>query len=202
MTVGPHAGTSLSVKIWRVQCFSICVAVAAAQAAELSVGEYCRCTLTDIAQRTLSTADGRVSVITTVTRAKQHDAVIVGNRVPQHYYGDPALRFVTMVNLQNFSGALRGMTSAFVRRRFDLEIQRLQPIYRSMGRNRDPREDLFIVPDFDGRAMSQLGISGGATKTNVFVLTGDGRVVAHWSKLPPAEDLLAALESARGQETQ
>jgi hypothetical protein len=185
------------VKSRLVQYFSICVGLATAHAADLQRGAFCRCVLTDVDQRQVSTADGRVSVVTIVTRANEHDARVVGNRVPQQYYADPNLRFVTIVNLGPHP-TLHGIFSAFIRRRLELEVQRLQPIYRAKGSSRDPRQDLFIVADFDGTAVSQFGVPADAKKTSVFVIGGDGRVVADWDHLPPSEELAAALESARG----
>jgi hypothetical protein len=185
------------VKSRLVQYFSICVALATAHAADLQPGAFCRSVLTDVDQRQVSVTDGRVSLVTIVTRANEHDARVVGNRVPQQDYADPNLRFVTILNLGPHP-TLHGIFSVFIRRRLELEVQRLQPIYRAKGSSRDPRQDLFIVTDFDGSAVSQFGTSPDAKKTSVFVLAGDGRVVAHWNGLPPSEDLAAALEGARG----
>ena len=48
--------------------------------------------------------------------------------------------------------------SAIIRHRLDVEAKELQKIYSARHLNRNPRSDMFAVADFDGKAVSQLGV--------------------------------------------
>jgi hypothetical protein len=103
-----------------------------------------------------------------------------------------------VVNFQKtFFPVLRGITLAFIRHRLDLEAERLKPIYRAKGSDRDPRQDLFVVADFDDEVGRQFDVSPDSKKSAVFVFAGDGRLIARWNQLPSSEDLSAALQAAR-----
>jgi hypothetical protein len=172
-----------------VQCFFAALALANGRADGLN--------FTDVNGRRLSTADGRTSIVTVVTRATEHDARVVGDRVPLKFYGDPNFRFITVIDLRNFPAAMHGMVLAWIRHRVTLEAERLRPVYQEQKIQRDPREDVFVVGDFDGSAAGQFGVPAGAKRSSVFLFAGDGRLVASWKKPPPADDLEAALTNAR-----
>jgi hypothetical protein len=166
--------------------------------AELRLGNNYPLTFTDVDQHQLSTADGHVTVISVVTRRDEPKAQSVGDRIPQTYFGDPRYRLITMVNFQqNIFPPLRGMVSAMIRHRLDTEAKELQKVYSQRHLNRNPRYDIFVVADFDGKAVSQLGISPISSEFAVFIFDGRGRLLRRWNDVPSADALAQALKEAR-----
>jgi hypothetical protein len=174
------------------------LAAATAQAVELRVGNNYPLTFTDVDRHQLSTADGHVTIISVVTRRDEAKAQRVGDSVPQIYFGDPKFRLITLVNFQqNILPPLRGLVSAMIRHRLDAEAKELQKIYSERHLTRNPRNDIFVVADFDGKAVSQLGINPISAEFAVFIFDGRGRLVRLWNDVPSAEMLAQALKEAR-----
>ncbi|MDP9253498.1 MAG: hypothetical protein M3O66_00930 [Verrucomicrobiota bacterium] len=154
--------------------------------------------LTDVDGDRLSTRDGHVTIITVTTKQNEPKARAVGDRVPDRYLGDPKYRLITLVNFQKkVSVFFRGVTAAVIRHRLDLEAKRIQPIYSVKHLMRDPRKDIFAVADFDGQAVSSLGIQPASDEFGVFVFDGQGRLLRRWSDAPPTEELAASLAVAK-----
>jgi len=89
------------------------------------------------------------------------------------------------------------MINAIIRNRMDAEAKELQKIYTERHLTRDPRSDIYVVADFDGKPVSQLGISSSSSEFAVFVFDGRGRLVRRWNDVPSAEALAQALNEAR-----
>src|SRR5207253_5165083 len=123
---------------------------------ELRIGHTYVLTLTDVDQHRLSTSDGHVTIITVVTRKDEQKAQMVGDRFPRLYLGDPKYRLITVVNFQQkIFPPFRRIVTAIIRRRLDVEANELQKIYSAKHLNRNPRSDIFVVADFDGKSVSQ-----------------------------------------------
>jgi hypothetical protein len=181
-------------------CFFLALFLVAtvANAADLRVGNIYRLTFTDVDQHQLSTSDGHVTIISVVTRKDEQKAQSVGDSVPHSYYGDPKFRLITLVNFQQgIFAPLRGMISAMIRHRLDGEAKELQKVYAEKKLTRNARNDIFVVADFDGKAVSQLGIAPASSEFAVFIFDGRGRLVRKWNDVPPAGALAAALAEAR-----
>src|SRR5437763_16314242 len=115
---------------------------------------------TDVDRHQLSTADNHVMIISVVNRRDEAKAQTVGDRVTQITLGDPKIRLITLVNFQqNILPPLRGMVAAVIRHRLDTEAQDIQKTYAQRHINRNARDDVYVVADFDGKAVTQLGIS-------------------------------------------
>ena len=165
---------------------------------ELRVGKTYALTLTDVDQQQLSTSDGHVTIITVVTRKDEQKAQAVGDRFPAAYLGDPHYRLITLVNFQQkLFSPFRSIALSIIRHRLDLEAKELQKIYSAKQLNRSPRSDLFVVADFDGKTVSQLGIAPASTEFAVFAFDGSGRLVRRWNDAPSVEALLAAMKEAQ-----
>jgi hypothetical protein len=177
------------------------VAVLAAttlRGAELHAGNTYPLTFTDVDRHQFSTADGHVTIISVVNRRDEAKAQSVGDRVSQISFGDPKIRLITLVNFQqNILPPLRGMVSAVIRHRLDLEAKEVQKSYAQRHINRDARNDIFVIADFDGKAVSQLGINPISSEFAVFVFDGRGRLVRRWSDVPSQEMLAQAIKEAR-----
>src|SRR3984893_12246099 len=198
----PHRySTSSRVFARLLQCFSLATLVAigpVAAATELRLGNAYPLTFTDVDQHQLSTSDGHVTIITVVTRKDEQKAQTVGDRFPRVYFGDPKYRLITLVNFQQkIFPPFRGIAAAVIRNRLDAEAKDLQKIYSAKHLNRNPRYDIFVVADFDGKIVSQLGIAPTSTEFAVFVFDGHGRLVRRWNDVPSAEALTAAINEAR-----
>lgn len=183
----------------RPQYFFILALVAAtAGAAELKIGNNYPLTFTDVDRRDFSLADGHVTIISVVNRRDEAKAQSVGDRVSKISFGDPKIRLITLVNFQqNILLPFRGMVSAVIRHRLDLEGREMQKKYAERHINRDARNDIFVVADFDGKAVSQLGISPTSSEFAVFVFDGRGRLVRRWNDVPSGEMLSQAVKEAR-----
>jgi hypothetical protein len=169
-----------------------------ARAADLRVGNNYPLTFTDVDRHQISTADGHVTVIAVVNRRDEAKAEMVGERVSQITFGDPKFRLVTLVNFQqNILPPLRGMVSAVIRHRLDVEAKDIQKSYAERHINRNARNDVFVIADFDGKAVSQLGINPTSSEFAVFVFDGRGQLVRRWNDVPGSEMLAQALKAAR-----
>jgi hypothetical protein len=174
------------------------LAATAGYGAELRAGNNYPLTFTDVDRHQLPTADGHVTIITVLTRRDEDKAQAVGDRVPHQYYGDPKFRLITLVNFQQkIFPPFRGITSAIIRYRLDAEAKELQKVYTERKLKRNPRDDIFVVADFDGKAVSQLGIAPASSDFAVFVFDGHGRLVRRWSDVPSTEALAQAIKEAR-----
>jgi hypothetical protein len=192
--------TTLRVFVRPLQYFFLVaiLASAPARAIELRPGNVYRATFTDVDRQHLSTSDGHVTIITVVTRKDEQKAQQVGDRIPRVCVGDPKFRLITLVNFQqNIFPPFRGMVMAIIRNRLNAEAKELQKTYTEKHLTRDPRSDILVVADFDGQAVSQLGVAPTSSEFAVFVFDGRGRLVRRWNDVPSADALAAALNEAR-----
>ena len=175
----------------------ILAATATAAAAELQVGATHRLTFRDVDGQDLSTAAGHVTIITVITRENENEARAVSKFVPERYIGDPKYRYITMVNFQGkLPGPLRGVTRAVIRSRLDAEAKELKPRYVAKHLTRNPRDDVYVVADFDGRAVTRLGLSPDSAKLAVFVFDGKGTLVARFDGVPSEPAMVKAIAAA------
>jgi hypothetical protein len=183
---------------WRQYLFLLLFLPAAAQAVQLRQGNSYPLTFTDVDHHQLSTADGHVTVISVVNSRDEAKAQAVGDRFTQFTLGDPKFRLINLVNFQqNILLPFRGMVSAIIRHRLDAEAKDIQKMYVERHINRTARDDIYVVADFDGKAVSQLGIAPTSSEFAVFVFDGKGRLVRRWSDVPSADAIAQAIKEAR-----
>jgi hypothetical protein len=174
------------------------LAAAALQAAELRVGNNYPLTFTDVDKRQLSTSDGHVTIISVTTSEHEAKAKAVGDRIPQQHYGDRKFRLITLVNFQQgIFTPIRGVVMAIIRNRLDAEAKKLQKVYSERKLKGNPRDDIHVIADFDGGAVSKLGIAPKSPEFAVFVFDGHGRLIRRWNDVPSAEAMADALKEAR-----
>ena len=163
--------------------------------AELTVGQIYGLNFVDVDGHTLSTTDGRVTVVVLTTQSDRDKARAVGDRVPEYCLGDPTYRMITVLNFQKKrSKPVRMILSALVRRRLDAEAQRLQPRYTAKKIAHDPRRDVFAVADFDGSVVAGLGARFDAGDFRVFVFGRNGELLQQWNDVPTAAQLAAVVK--------
>jgi hypothetical protein len=181
------------------QCFFLLVLWATtASAVQLHPGNIYSLTFTNVDHHQLSTADGHVTVISVVNNRDEAKAQAVGDRFTQFTLGDPKFRLINLVNFQqNILLPLRGMVSAIIRHRLDTEAKDIQKMYVERHINRNARDDIYVVADFDGKAVSQLGIAPTSPEFAVFVFDGKGRLVRRWNDVPGADAIAQAIKEAR-----
>jgi hypothetical protein len=168
----------------------------------LQPGETHRLTFRDVDGNDLSTADGHVTIIVVVTRRSEEQARQISRLVPEHCIGDPKYRYITVVNFQKgMVGPLQGITRAVIRNRPRRRSEALQPKYSAKNIKRDPRRDVYVVADFDGAAVSRLGMAPESNDVAVFVFSGAGKLVQRWTGVPP-EDALRRLSRRRNARLQ
>lgn len=166
-------------------------------AGEWEVGSTHSLSFQDVDGNEISTAGGRVTIITVVTRAQEDNARAVADLVPDPYMGNPQYRYVTLVNFQGkLAGPLQGLTRAVIRNRLNAEARELRPQYLEKKIERDPRGDLHVIADFDGSASKRLGLSESAAMA-VFVFDGAGKLLGRWDGVPPGDTLAKVLETTR-----
>jgi hypothetical protein len=176
----------------------VLAAIPTVRAVELRPGNVYALTFTDVDQRQLSTSDGHVTIITVVTGKDEQKAKLVGDRYPRVYLGDPRYRLIMVVNFQQkIFSPFRGIVAAVIRHRLDAEAKAMQKIYTAKQINRDPRSDIFVVADFDGKTVSQFGVAPTSSEFAVFAFDGRGRLVRRWNDAPSADALAAAINEAR-----
>ncbi len=168
----------------------------AAAPSELVVGRTYSFTFQDVDGDTLSTNDGHVTILAAVTREGESKARGTADRVPDRYIGDPRFRYITLVNFQGkLASPFHGVTRAVIRTRLAAEARALASQYQTQKIPRDPRDDLFVVADFDGSAATQLGL-GPADSAGIFVFDRRGKLVARWNDVPPGNSLEEAIIAA------
>ena len=195
-----HRVTVLKTMVRRLQCFFVALLFAASTnlaTAALQPGETHRLTFRDVDGNNLSTADGHVTIIAVVTRRSEEKARQISQLVPEHCIGDPRYRYITLVNFQKgLARPLQGITRAVIRNRLDAEAKALQPKYTAKKITRDPRRDVYVVADFDGTAVTHLGMSPESNDVAVFVFNGVGKLVQRWIDVPPEAAFVGAIAAA------
>lgn len=170
---------------------------ASLNSAELQTGGVHRLTFRDVDGNDLSTADGHITIVTVVTRQNEQQAHTVADQVPGRYVGNPKYRYVTLVNFQRkLVRPLHGLTQTIIRRRLDAEAKELEAQYDAKQLTHDPRKDLYVVADFDGTAMAQLGLSPESNDVAVFVFNAGGKLVGRWAGVPPENAVAKAIAAA------
>lgn len=182
-----------------LQCFFTTVLIGSGLSANaspfsLKSGATYKFQFDDVDGRRISTFDGHVSVIVVVTTTNIANAAEVGDRVPIRYKGNQKYRFLTIVHFRTIvSRWFFPIATLAIRRRLDQEATRIQPEYDKRKVRRNPRQDLFAVADFDGSALSKLGLSPDSNGVAVFLFNGNGMLMRYWQKVPDRESLAAAL---------
>ena len=182
-----------------LQCFFATVLIGSGLSADASLfslksGATYKLQFDDVDGRKISTFDGHVSVIVVVTTKDTANAAEVGDRVPIRYKGNQKYRFLTIVHFRtNVSRWFSPIATLAIRNRLDQEATRIQPEYDKRKLRRNPRQDLFAVADFDGSALSKLGLSPDSNGVAVFLFDGNGVMMQYWQKVPDRESLAAAL---------
>jgi hypothetical protein len=168
-----------------------------ADADQFTPGSIHRLTFRDVDGNDLSTSDGHVTILTVITRDNEEKARAIADLVPDRCVGDPRYHYVTLVNFQRkLARPFRGLTRAIIRLRLDAEAKDLRPKYAAKNLTRDPRRDLYVIADFDGVAVEQLGLSVDSGEVAVFVFNGAGKLVARWEGVPPGSSLPKAIADA------
>ncbi len=183
----------------RVVILSLFLALAPAVfPAPLQVGGAHVLTFRDVDGNDLSTNDGRVTIVTVITRADEDKARQVADLIPDRYVGDEKFRYITLVNFERkIASPFQGLTRAIIRTRLAAEARELKRDYLAKKILRDPRRDIHVIADFDGSAIERLGLSGRGQGIAVFIFNGAGKLVARWSGVPSPGAISGALASAR-----
>ena len=182
------------------QCFFLflLLVVTRIDAVQLRPGSNYPLSFTDVDRHQLSTVDGHITIISVVTRRDEAKAQTLGDRVSKITLGDPKFRLITMVNFQqSLLPPFWGIASAVIRHRLDVEARDIQKSYAQRHINRNARDDIYVVADFDGKSVSQLGIAPSSSEFAVFLVDGKGRLVRRWNDVPPEDALPQALRDAR-----
>lgn len=203
----PHLhAVSSSVLRFQIQRFFLVAIVLAITplllANELQIGNSYPLLFKDVDQRQLSTSDGHITIITVVTKEDEQKAQAVGDRFSHSHLSDPKCRLINIVNFQQkIIPILRRLALSIIRHRLAAEAREIKQTYATRYVDRNPRDDLFVVADFDGQAVSQLDIVPTSSDFVVFVFDGNGRLVKRWNDVPSAEALAGAIEEAhKGKE--
>jgi hypothetical protein len=183
----------LQVRIRGFQLFFLAFLVALGSGrADLSVGQICALTFHDVDGNTFSTADGRVTVVTLTTEADITKAELVGDRVPDYCLGNSKYRMITVVSFAKHRRLIGGILIRKTRQRLDEEATRVQKRYDANKVEKNPRQEIFAVTDFDGKVSLQLGNE--PSHFRVLVFGGKGELLKQWDAVPTAEELAAVLK--------
>jgi hypothetical protein len=163
--------------------------------ATLSVGQIYALNFVDVDGRTLSTADGHVTVLVLAQTADSDKVRAVGDRAPDFCLGNPTYRMITIIHFVKKHGAIgRKIATMLLRQRVNEEAKRLQARYDAKKIARNARSDIFTVMDFDGTVASQLGAQADAAGFHVFVFGRNGELLQQWNDVPSGADLAAVLK--------
>jgi hypothetical protein len=176
-------------------CTAVWVFGLAGLHAALSTGQRYAINFTDVDGRTLSTADGHITVLVLATREDLTQAHDVGDRIPDYCLGNQNYRMITVLRLRKrYTQLGRSIATALVRHRVDEQAKALQMRYDAKKISRPAREDIYVVADFDGTISTQLGEELGETRFHVFVFGRDGELLQQWDDVPSAQELAAVVK--------
>jgi hypothetical protein len=161
----------------------------------LSNGQRYTVNFSDVDGRTLSTADGHVTVLVLTTKEDLTRAQAVGDNIPDYCLGNEKYRMITVLKLmKRYTQLGRTVAMTLVRRRVDEQAKRLQVRYEEKKISRPARRDIYVAADFDGSVAIKLGAQPGAIEFHVFVFGPDGELLKQWEDVPTAQELAAALK--------
>ena len=179
----------------RLQFFFFAAALGLTASAGFAAAHSYSFAFTDVDGNKLSFTDHSITIVVVTTSKETDKARIVADRVPDYCLANPAYRMITLLRFQGKHYApTRAVINAMVRRRLDVEAQRLRQRYVAKNIARDARKDAFAVTDFDGAAGSQLGIPAGSMAFQVLVLGRSGELLRRWTDVPTREELDAVLK--------
>jgi hypothetical protein len=162
---------------------------------DATAGEPYRINFADVDGNALSTADGHITVVVLVNKANIDKAHAVGDRVPDFCLVNPMYRMITVLAFEkNHSKPVRALLTSLMRRRVDSEARQLQARYDRLKITRNPRQDVFVVADFDGGITTPLKSQWSAGLFRVFVFGRDGELLKQWNDVPSGEELTGALK--------
>ena len=163
--------------------------------AALSNGQCYTVNFSDVDGRTLSTADGHVTVLVLTTKEDLTRAQAVGDSIPDYCLGNEKYRMITVLKLmKRYTQLGRTVAMTLVRRRVDEQAKRLQARYEEKKISRPARQDIYVATDFDGSISAQLGAEAGVTRFHVFVFGPEGELLQQWDDVPSAQELATALK--------
>ncbi len=162
--------------------------------ADLTAGQAYRISFVDVDSNALSTSDGHTTTLVLVSKANVDKAHAVGDRTPDFCLGNPNYRMITIVAFEKHTRPVRAFMTSVMRRRVNSEAQQLQTRYDQLKIARDARKDVFVAADFEGTITTQLGSQFATGLFHVFVFGKNGELMKHWSDVPSAEELTAALK--------
>ena len=120
--------------------------------AVLSDGQIYALNFVDVDGRTLSTADGHVTVLVLATTADAEKARAVGDRAPDYCLGNPSYRMITILHFAKKHTALgQKIAAVLFRHRLNEEAKHLQARYDAKKIARDARRDIFASQILMGR---------------------------------------------------
>ena len=161
----------------------------------LSNGQRYALNFVDIDGHKLSTADGHMTVLVLAKAEDAEKVRAVGDNVPDYCLGNPRYKMITIIHFTRRHTAIgRKIATAFLRHRVKEGAKRLQARYDARNIARDARSDIFMVTDFDGTALAQLGGQSEAANFHVFVFNESGELLQQWSSVPSTADLAAVLK--------
>ena len=161
----------------------------------LSSGQRYSINFSDSDGRTLSTADGHVTVLVLTTTEDLTQARAVADNVPDYCLGDKKYRMITVLRLKKrVTQVGRAIAMVFVRHGIDEETKRLQTRYNAKKISRPAREDIHVVTDFDDSISAQLGAQSGDTGLHVFVFGRNGELLQQWDDVPSAQELAVVVK--------
>jgi hypothetical protein len=150
---------------------------------------------TEIDGKKLSTAEGHVTLLVLAGTADGEKVRAVADEVPDRCLGNPEYKMITIIHFARSHTAVgRRIATVFIRHRINTAAKRLQARYDAQKIMRDARDDIFVVPDFDGTASSQLLEQGKGAEFQVLVFARDGKLLASWSDVPSAKQLAEMLK--------
>ena len=163
--------------------------------ATLSTGTTYSISFVDVNGNKLSTADGHVTIVVLATAVDHEKARAVGDHVPDFCLGNPDYRMITVIHFTGRHAAIgRRLATAFVRHRMSEAAKRLQARYDAQKVSRHAENDIYVVTDFDGTVVSQLGQPAAAKDFCVFVFGRNGELRQQWPVVPSTEQLAAVLK--------
>jgi hypothetical protein len=163
--------------------------------AALSSGERYAINFSDVDGRTLSTADGHVTVLVLATTDYLTRARAVADNIPDYCLGNEKYRMITVVQLKKrYTQLGRTIAMTLVRHRVDEEAKALQMRYNAKKISRPARDDIYVVADFGAAVSAQLGEEPAGTRFHVFVFCGDGELLQQWDDVPSAQELAAIVK--------
>jgi len=133
----------------------------------------------------VSLSGGAPTVVTVITKDRENQAKRIGSYISDEEFANGQVLTATVLNFDGkLQPSMRKITEAQIELDLKKESARLGPVYRRLGVDHSPMNNLHVVPDYDGSIARSLGVDSEKNPIVVLIYDQAGNLKARFSGLP------------------